>query len=122
MKNPPGLIKISTGGSAMTTTVEVDGHTVLATRATIIIDPANGENHIKLHGLSRQANNTYEDGEVETFYGISKENFEFMKELLQVVSKISDNELADIVNICAGTSDSPVAEFWRFLHAERNKP
>jgi hypothetical protein len=93
MKNPPGLVKIETGGSARTTHVEIDGVTPQVKRATIIIDPANGENQIKLHCYSRQANGRYEDGEVQTFYGISKENFEFFKDLMKHISEVDDVSL-----------------------------
>ncbi len=118
MKNPPGLVKISTGGSANTTSVEVDGVPVLAKRATIIIDPENGENQIKLHCYSRQNNRYYEDGEVQTFYGISKENYEFFKGLMKLVSEIPDSEFADKTYWEQHTSE-PVQNVLRFIEEAR---
>jgi len=95
MKNPPGLIKIDTGGSASTTMITIDGVMPMVKRATIIIDPTMGENQIKLHCYSRQKNKLLEDGEVQTFCGISKENYEFFTGLMKLMSEIPDADLAD---------------------------
>jgi hypothetical protein len=92
MKNPPGLVKISTGGSASTTSVTIDGNPVMVSRAEIVIEPCN-ENQIKLSCYSQQANRSYEDGEMQTFYGISAENFEFFKGLMKIVSEIDDGAI-----------------------------
>ena len=95
MKNPPGLVHIQTGGSANTTSITIDDTTPVVKRATIIIDPTLGENQIKLHMFARQKNGTYDDGQVQSYRGISDENFEFVKGLFKLLSEVSDDDLTD---------------------------
>ncbi len=89
-----GLVKIDTGGTAQTTSITIDGVPVLAERATIIIDPANYHNQIKLHCISVQ-NGKVIKGEVQTFYGISKENYEFFAGVMERISNIDDETLRE---------------------------
>lgn len=92
MKNPPGLVHITTGGSAQTTSITIDGVVPVVSKCVITIEPYN-VNQIELHCMSRQKNNTYEDGEVQTYCGISKENYEFFTGLMKLVSECSDSDL-----------------------------
>lgn len=109
----PGLVKISTGGSASTTSITIDGVTPMVERATIIIDPKEGHNLIKLHCISIQHNKVVQGG-VQTFCGISEENFEFMTGLLKIISGISDLDLDQIVS-------APVKELLNYIHNERQR-
>lgn len=95
MKNPPGLVHIETGGSASNTMITIDDVMPMVKRCTIIIDPEQGENQIKLHTWSRQNNKMYDDGKVQSFFGISAENYEFFKTLMKLVSEIPDSDLTD---------------------------
>jgi|SRR5688572_5276946 len=95
MKNPTGLIKIETGGSAFTTSITIDGVTPVVSKCVITIEP-NDVNQIVLHCMTRQKNGTYEDGEVQTYCGISKENYEFFTGLMKLISEVpDDDDLAD---------------------------
>lgn len=92
MKNPPGLVHIATGGSAQTTSITIDGVVPVVSKCVITIQPYDA-NQIELHCMSRQKNNTYEDGEVQTYCGISKENYEFFKGLMEHIAAIDDGSL-----------------------------
>lgn len=95
MKNPLGLVKIITGGSANTTRVEIDGKSVMAKRATIVIDPHLGENQIRLQCFSQQKNKHYEDGEWQTFCGIAEGNLDFFRTLMTLIQEVPDSDLTD---------------------------
>lgn len=119
MKNPPGLIHIETGGSASTTKITIDDVVPMVKRATIIIDPEEGENQIKLHCFSRQNNRLYEDGKVQSFHGISAENYEFFKGLMEVVSKTSDFDLDH--ELSSGKLSPDVYHLLKFIYDARHQ-
>ncbi len=87
------MVVLSLASPNNTSRVTLDGVNVMAKRATNTIDPDLGPNKIEVECLGRQVNNFYEDGEVQSFYGVSKENYDFFKGLMEHISNIDDSEL-----------------------------
>lgn len=112
--NNIGLIKVTTNGAASGTTIEVDGHEMALKRATIIIDPKTGYNEIKVHGISCQR-------EVSTFYGISKENYEFMEGLMERLSAIGNDELEHHLRIVPAPLNDEVMSIYELLDYVREQ-
>lgn len=119
MKNPPGLVRIVTGGSANTTAIDIDGTPVMAKRCTIVIDPQLGENQIRLQCFSRQKNKHYDDGAWQVFCGISNENFEFFRGLMEVISNTSDFDLDH--ELSSGKLSPDVYHLLKFIYDARHQ-